>query len=199
MKLSRLVLTLASLLSVTSALAGSLQTSSNVDLLALDGQKVKKDTALVINDDKVHQVVVSVSSLIDSHYYESAPFVLTFNGSTEDISVQAPEFRTTLDVKKFQDNPTFNVVTASGKQLAFKQDNLKGEGFLPNARVEDNLVKYNLSKAVASVPSFATAPLEAKGQIVVQTDNVSQEQLQLLFKKADKETQKRFLEWAKKQ
>ena len=51
---------------------------------------------------------------------------------------------------------------------------------------------------MAAVPAFVNATFEAKGQIVVETKNVKEEQLQLLFSKADKETQQRFLEWAKK-
>ena len=75
---------------------------------------------------------------------------------------------------------------------------LKGEGFAPNSRIEDNLAKYNAGKGVAAMPAFVNATFEAKGQIVVETKNIKEEQLQLLFSKADKETQKRFLEWAKK-
>ena len=39
----------------------------------------------------------------------------------------------------------------------------------------------------------------AKGKVVVQGENVAEQQLQYWFQQADKETQTRFLNWAKKQ
>ena len=38
----------------------------------------------------------------------------------------------------------------------------------------------------------------AKGKVVVQGENVAEQQLQYWFQQADKETQTRFLNWAKK-
>ena len=64
--------------------------------------------------------------------------------------------------------------------------------------MEENLAKYNAGKGVAAIPAFTNAAIEAKGQMIVSTNNIKEEELQLLFSKADKETQQRFLEWAKK-
>lgn len=198
MKLAKIAMAVIALVASNATMAGNLTASQNVTIEALDGLRLKSGVKPQINDEKVHQVVVTAGDIIDGSYYSVNPIVLTFNGSTEDISIVAPTIRSQSDATKFVENPTFEIKTASGKVLAHKQDKLRGEGFAPNSRVEENLAKYNASKGIASVPEFTNVVLEAKGQMVVQTDNVKEDQLQLLFKKADKETQQRFLEWAKK-
>ena len=45
----------------------------------------------------------------------------------------------------------------------------------------------------------ASSEKAAKGKVVVQGENVAEQQLQYWFQQADKETQTRFLNWAKKQ
>lgn len=198
MKLVKFVMTTTALMAASIATAGTLKKPDTVEFLALDGQSVKRWEDVQINDNKVHQVVVSVGDIVDGKYFSLDPIVLTFEGSTEDMTLNVPTFRNAYDVNKFKANPTFSITTASGKDVAFKQDNLKGSGFIPNMRIEDNLAKYNAGKGVAAVPAFVNATFEAKGQMVVETKNVKEEQLQLLFSKADKETQQRFLDWAKK-
>lgn len=199
MKLTKIALGLTALAVTSFSVAGGLKASSSVDILAFDGVEVKRNTPLQISDNKTHQVVVSVSQLIDNSYFSTDPIVLTFNGSNEDVLIFVPDFNTKLEAEKYQNKPTFQIKTTSGKVLTHKQDYLKGEGFIPNSRVEDNLAKYNNSKGVAAVPALVNASWEKRDSIVVQTNNVTEEQLQLLFKKADKATQKRFLDWAKKQ
>ncbi len=198
MKLVKIAVATAAMVVSSVSMAGVLTSSDTVEILAFDGQYVKKGTKIQINDTQTHQVVVSVGDIVNGSYFSLDPIVLTFNGSTEDTKITVPQFRNAYDVNKFKSQPTFSIETASGKSLEYKQDKLKGDGFAPNSRVEDNLAKYNAGKGVAAVPAFANAVLEAKGQMVVETKNVKEEQLQLLFSKADKETQKRFLEWAKK-
>lgn len=199
MKLAKIAVAVAILAVSSFSVAGTLTTSDSVGLLAFDGQKVAKGTAGLSIDSKVHQVVVSVADIVDGSYFSIDPVILTFNGTDEDAKIVTPKFTSHFAVDKFRKELNFKIETASGKEIAYKRDLLKGEGFAPNSRVEDNLAKYNASKAVASVSSFANAALESKGQMVIETANVKEEQLQILFKKADKETQKRFLEWAKKQ
>lgn len=198
MKLAKLAITIAAFAATSATWAGNLTASSNVEILALDGVKVRMGEKPQINDTQVHQVVITAGDIVDGSYYAIDPIVLKFNGSTEDIEISAPALRNKAIAEKFKNNPTFEIKTASGKVLAHQQDPLKGEGFAPNSRVEDNLAKYNAGKGVAAVPAFTNAVLESKGQMIVQTNNIKEEELQLLFQKADKETQKRFLDWAKK-
>lgn len=199
MKLTKMALAVGTLIVSSMSMAGTLSSSPMVEILAFDGQRVKSGTTSVqISENKTHQVVVEVAGTINGDYFSSDQLILTFQGSAENAKLETPKLRSKLDLRKFQENQTVTIKTDSGNVIPHKQDFLKGEGFLASTRVEENLTKYNLGKNKASVQKFATAPLEAKGQIIVDTNKVSQEELQLLFQKADKETQKRFLDWANK-
>ncbi len=116
MKLGKITLAIAALAFSTHSFAGTITGSSNISFLAFDGQKVKKNTVLQVNDTNQHQVVVEVSSIYqsgsDSNFYESAPLVLTFTGSQEDIQISAPALRNDVDVEKFKKSPSFKVQTA---------------------------------------------------------------------------------------
>ena len=213
MKLGQIAIAVAALAASAATFAGSITSSSNVTFLAFDGQKVKKSTTLQINDTKQHQAVVEVSSIYqsgsDNTFYESSPIILTFTGSTENIQIIAPDLRSEYDVSAFKKAPSFKIQTQSGKALDYKLDYLKGEGFMPNANIVDNLAQYNASNGAAAVKGLATTSMmavvptgsskAAKGKVMVQGENIAEQQLQYWFQQADAETQKRFLEWAKKQ
>ncbi|MDH2998145.1 hypothetical protein A1D22_09680 [Pasteurellaceae bacterium LFhippo2] len=210
MKLGKIAFAVATLIASSATFAGTITGSSNVNFLAFDGQKVKKNTVMQVNDTNQHQVVVEVSSIYqsgsDNSFYESQPIIITFTGSSENIQVIAPNLRTDLDVNKFKKEPSFKVQTISGSTLEHKIDFLKGEGFMPNANIVDNLATYNSGNGAAAVKNLAVTPMPAmvvgngkasKGKVMVQGENIAEQQLQYWFQQADKETQKRFLDWAK--
>lgn len=212
MKFTRSLIALSTLLACTASFAGTISGASNITFLAFDGQKVKKSTKLDIQEGKPHQVVVEVAGLYrsggDDTFFESSPIVLTFNGSSENIVLKTPKLNDAQSVAQFQKNPTFILETASGKAVSFKQDILKGEGFLPNSNITETLSAYNAAGNTASVKAFSTTAIPAalaasgkasKGKVMVQGENIAEQQLQYWFQQADKETQKRFLDWAKKQ
>lgn len=212
MKLKALIAALAIGLSSFS-IAGEISGSSNITFLAFDGQKVKKSTKMQVNDTQQHQVVIEVSSIYDSgsdsKFFESQPIVVSFSGSQEDIKIIAPNLRSSREVEKFKTSPNIEVQTASGKSLTPKFDYLKGEGFMPNASIIDNLANYNSEGNIASIKAFSAQPMmammapnngkAAKGKVMVQGENIAEQQLQYWFQQADRQTQKRFLDWAKKQ
>lgn len=208
-KFTRIALSLAALTLSSAAFAGTLTSTSNVTVLAFDGQKVKKDSLLQVSANKTHQAVVEVSSLYqsgsDKHFFESQPIVIRFNGSNEDVKLSAPNLQSELAIAKFKKSPTFELKTAAGQTLNYEQDYLKGEGFMPNAHILDNLASYNAGDGKAAVKTLTshTAVVQnaktAKGKITVQGENIAEQQLQYWFQQADKDTQKRFLDWAKKQ
>lgn len=212
MKLKQITTAVALLCCSAWASAGVLNADNGVEILAFDGHKVKRNAVLQINEGQQHQVVVSVGGIVNDSYFDLEPMVLRFNGSAENVQISTPMFNTKSDVNRFKAKPVFHLKTASGKNLAHQQDYLQGEGLFPNAKIEENLAKYNRKQAPASVAKFADVAMVATAMtisqansgmssphLVVQTNNVSEEDLQYLFKKADKATQKRFLEWAKKQ
>lgn len=199
MKLTKMALALGTLLVSSMSVAGTLSSSHFVDILAFDGQRVKSGTKSVqISENQTHQVVVEVVGTVEGDFFNSDQIIVTFEGSGENATIETPRLHSKLDLRKFNENQTVIIKTASGKIIPHKQDFLKGEGFLATTRVEENLSKYNLGKHPASVEKLANAAFAAKGQMVVDTKNVTEQQLQVLFEKADKETQKRFLDWAKK-
>lgn len=221
MKLRSVALGIAALCASTASFAGMVSTSSNMDFLAIDGQKaskslLKETKSFNVNDTNTHQVVVRVGQIIGGgshqHLFESAPIIVTFQGTSEDVVISAPNFRNQADADKFNANPEITIKTTSGQDVSAKVDILKQEGLFPSANVVTDLAGYNASGAVASVPAFAaatmpTAPMMAvapatngkatKGKVVVQGENVAEQQLEYWFQQADKETQTRFLNWAK--
>ena len=219
MKLRAVVLGLATLCASTATFAGMVSTSSNLELLAIDGQKASKsltkDTkTFAVNDTQNHQVVVRLSEIIGSGssqtLFESNPVIVTFQGNAEDLVISAPAIRGRSEGDKFNEMPSIIVKTKSGNTLSAKVDVLKQEGLFPSANVVNDLAEYNASGAIASVAAFAAttaaSPMVAtpasnakanKGKVVVQGENVAEQQLQYWFQQADKETQTRFLNWAK--
>ena len=222
MKLRAVVLGLATLCASTATFAGMVSTSSNLELLAIDGQKASKsltkDTkTFAVNDTQNHQVVVRLSEIIGSGssqtLFESNPVIVTFQGNAEDLVISAPAIRGRSEGDKFNEMPSISVKTKSGNTLSAKVDVLKQEGLFPSANVVNDLAEYNASGATASVAAFAAfaattaaSPMVAtpasnakanKGKVVVQGENVAEQQLQYWFQQADKETQTRFLNWAK--
>lgn len=214
MKLAHIAFVIGAVFASQTAFAGTITGSPNVNFLAFDGQKIKKNASLQVNDSEQHQVVVEVSSIYqsgsDDQFFESQPIVVTFNGSQEDIKILAPNLQNSTAVSQFKKAPQLQVQTVSGQPLAYKMDYLKGgEGFLPNANINENLANYNAGKNIASVAKFSVVSMAAimsttnnkatKGKVMVQGENIAEQQLQYWFQQADKETQKRFLDWAKKQ
>ena len=218
MKLRAVVLGLATLCASTATFAGMVSTSSNLELLAIDGQKASKSLAkdaktFAVNDTQNHQVVVRLSEIIGSGssqtLFESNPVIVTFQGNAEDLVISAPAIRGRSEGDKFNEMPSISVKTKSGNTLSAKVDVLKQEGLFPSANVVNDLAEYNASGATASVSAFAAtaaSPMVAtpasnakanKGKVVVQGENVAEQQLQYWFQQADKETQTRFLNWAK--
>ena len=150
----------------------------------------------------------------DRSLFESDPIVVTFQGSNEDITISAPRLQNERDINAFKNAPVISVKTKSGADVTNQQEYLKQEGFFPSANLIKDLGEYNASGAPAAVPAFASAtaaPAAAvvaggvasgkvnKGKVTLQGENVAEQMLQYWYQQADKETQARFIDWAKKQ
>ncbi|AXP41700.1 TPA: DUF2057 domain-containing protein [Haemophilus influenzae] len=218
MKLRAVVLGLATLCASTATFAGMVSTSSNLEFLAIDGQKASKSLGkaktFTVDDTQNHQVVVRLNEIVGSgsnqSLFESNPVIVTFQGNAEDLVISAPVIRNLDSGDKFNQMPNITVKTKSGNAISAKVDVLKQEGLFPSGNVLNDLAEYNASGAAASVSKF-TATTSAnsmvaapagnakanKGKVVVQGENVAEQQLQYWFQQADKETQTRFLNWAK--
>lgn len=220
MKFRLATIAATALLATSTSFAGVVTSSSNIDFLAIDGQKPTKSLlkdvrSFNVSDNNTHQVVVRVSEIVragsDRTLFESDPIVVTFKGSNEDIQISAPRLNSQSDVEQFKKNPAVVVKSASGQAVETKQDVLKQEGFFPGLNLIDNLSEYNSSGAAASVAGLASVTLPAamvtrdasgkvsKNKVTVQGENAAEQMLQYWFQQADKETQQRFLNWAKSQ
>ncbi|HHE9970063.1 TPA: DUF2057 domain-containing protein [Haemophilus influenzae 10810] len=218
MKLRAVVLGLATLCTSTATFAGMVSTSSNLEFLAIDGQKASKSLGkaktFTVDDTQNHQVVVRLNEIVGSgsnqSLFESNPVIVTFQGNAEDLVISAPVIRNLDSGDKFNQMPNITVKTKSGNAISAKVDVLKQEGLFPSANVLNDLAEYNASGAAASVSAFAATTSANsmvavpagnakanKGKVVVQGENVAEQQLQYWFQQADKETQTRFLKWAK--
>ena len=218
MKLRAVVLGLATLCASTATFAGMVSTSSNLEFLAIDGQKASKSLGkaktFTVDDTQSHQVVVRLNEIVGSgsnqSLFESNPVIVTFQGNAEDLVISAPVIRNLDSGDKFNQIPNITVKTKSGNAISAKVDVLKQEGLFPSANVLNDLAEYNASGAAASVSVFAATTSANsmvavpagnakanKGKVVVQGENVAEQQLQYWFQQADKETQTRFLNWAK--
>lgn len=215
MKLSSIALASAALFVSTTSFASVVTSSSNIDFLAIDGQSASKSflkstNSFNVNDQKPHQVVLRVTEIVkkgsDRTLFESDPIIVTFNGAKDDIVISAPRISTANDAERFKKTHHISVKTVSGQEIPSKQDLLPQEGFLPGANIVENLADYNSSNGKAAVMSFVTSEMPAaipgfaktkKGKVVVQGQNIAEQQLQYWFQQADKETQTRFLNWAK--
>ncbi|HHF0437354.1 DUF2057 domain-containing protein [Haemophilus influenzae] len=218
MKLRAVVLGLATLCTSTATFAGMVSTSSNLEFLAIDGQKASKSLGkaktFTVDDTQSHQVVVRLNEIVGSgsnqSLFESNPVIVTFQGNAEDLVISAPAIRNLDSGDKFNQMPNITVKTKSGNAISAKVDVLKQEGLFPSGNVLNDLAEYNASGAAASVSAFAATTSANsmvavpagnakanKGKVVVQGENVAEQQLQYWFQQADKETQTRFLKWAK--
>ncbi|MEX4489810.1 DUF2057 domain-containing protein [Haemophilus influenzae] len=218
MKLRAVVLGLATLCASTATFAGMVSTSSNLEFLAIDGQKASKSLGkaktFTVDDTQSHQVVVRLNEIVGSgsnqSLFESNPVIVTFQGNAEDLVISAPVIRNLDSGDKFNQMPNITVKTKSGNAISAKVDVLKQEGLFPSANVLNDLAEYNASGAAASISTFAATTSANsmvavpagnakanKGKVVVQGENVAEQQLQYWFQQADKETQTRFLKWAK--
>lgn len=171
MKLALSAITLAGtlLLSSANSFAGTINGSSSIDFLAIDGQPAKSsffksNNSFSLSDNGVHQIVVRATSIVrdgsDSFLFESDPIVVTFNGTPENLVVSVPRLNSQRDVKNFKRSGQVIIKTSAGQEIATKQDLLLLEGFLPGLKVIESLSQYNASNNKASVAHFATVVVQ---------------------------------------
>lgn len=217
MKLCKFALGVVTLAVSMSSLAGMVTSSSNLEFLAINGQKaskslLKEKKSFNADTNQTQQVVVRLGEIVGAGssqaLFESNPIIVTFKGTADDVVVFAEKIRSQEEGEKFNKQPQITVKTKSGNVIDAKIDTLKQEGLFPAANIVNDLAEYNASNAPAAVsalavPAVGMMPIVSgktmKGKVVVQGENIAEQQLQYWFQQADKETQTRFLNWAKKQ
>ncbi|KFA98963.1 YccT family protein [Vibrio sp. ER1A] len=212
---------------VTAFLAAGVAFSSNaatlipmkgVSLLYINGQEA--DSKIKPNEIGIGltQVVLRMDKKIgkgsSQNVYTSAPYVLTFNVTGDEVKINHPLARSKQEAEAaFRvSSPQWRVVQDS-VNLPYEQEKLKGrEGFLPYMNIEELVAEYNQKNGVKFdsgnmvVAAVATAPVVSNSELITQSSKKAEvkplsvkssniEQLKAWYLKASKEERKEFRKW----
>ena len=109
MKLCKFALGVVALAVSASSLAGMVTTSSNLEFLAINGQKaskslLKEKKSFNAEADQTQQVVVRLGEIVGTGssqgLFESNPVIVTFKGTADDVVVSAEKIRSQEDGEK---------------------------------------------------------------------------------------------------
>lgn len=207
-----------------SAFAMTLKLTPEIDLLVVDGKNMsgsllKGADSLELNSG-LHQILFKVVKPLPTDpkvLYASPPLVVVFNTrNTRSVAIKLPMINTEWDGHIFSKNPSYQLIGDNGHPLFVRNDVLRQDSLSHNTALETVMAAYNVGQYSASVPSFATIPPSQVSAVPgttipvagtnatqkttsLQGENVAEQMLQYWFLQADKETQQRFLIWAKKQ
>jgi uncharacterized protein YccT (UPF0319 family) len=147
---------------VVNANAATLVPMKGVSILYINGQKA--DSKITENevDEGMTQVVVrmdkKVSRSSSQKVYTSAPYVITFDVTGNEVKINHPVARSKSEAEAVfrTGNPDWRI-TQDGKSLAYEQEKLKGkDGFLPYAGMDELVAKHNKTRGL----SFGASGLE---------------------------------------
>jgi uncharacterized protein YccT (UPF0319 family) len=222
----QIVVGLLSACLIAPSIATTLKLAPELDLLVVDGKKMSgsllKGADSLELDGGQHQILFKIAKTVrsgsrDQVMYTSAPLIVAFD--TKNIALVAfklPRLDTDRDGAKFDKNMDYQLVDQTGKALPMRSDTLHMAGLSVGANFEKAMAEYNGTNNKAAVPAFASIVptptagvppmmvMSAAGKpvaqktVTLQGENISEQMLQYWFQQADKDTQKRFLEWAGK-
>ncbi|CND88434.1 DUF2057 family protein [Yersinia nurmii] len=225
MKIGLMVIAVLIACASGSALATTLKLSPEIDLLVVDGKNMsgsllKGAESLELNSGQ-HQILFKVTKNLPSStpaqmFYSSPPLIVVFNTqNVKSVAIHLPTIANTQEGQKFSRNPLYQLIDHNAHILPVRSDMLHPDDLTSSASLENIMAIYNLGNHKASVPSFAAIPpstvsavpgttLPAAGNGIADKttrlngENVSEQMLQYWYLQADKETQQRFLLWARK-
>ncbi|WP_409439409.1 DUF2057 family protein [Psychromonas sp. GE-S-Ul-11] len=167
------------------AFSGEIVTNNDLQLMAVDGAKVKSsfftDNSLEVKDG-THQVVVRYSNAFrDERLLESRPYVFNIEvkGNTNISTNQLLSYAQAE--QKISTKLDWFVENDSGEYQVETSDQLHGEGFAPYADIEGLVGKYNQKNNLQVT----------EGSVTKITTNSLIEQ----YKAADAEQKKQFKIW----
>lgn len=195
-----------------SAAATTLKLPQDIELIAVDGQKVsssllKGADSLELDNDQ-HQLLFRVVKVIntagsDKKTYTSPSLLAAFNMQHLDaVIIQLPPLDTPMARERFNHEAHYQLLDHRQTPIDARVDTLALTDDDIANRLESILAQYNTANKAASVAAFATPTPHEKSW----PDNSSATPqdgidpfliLKYWFRQADKKTQERFLEWAK--
>ncbi|WP_425610145.1 YccT family protein [Vibrio splendidus] len=201
---------------IGSVSAATLTPQKGVSILYINGQAAQNKIGENQINEGFNQVLVRFDKKFgNSGVYSSAPYVLNFDVTGEEVEIKSPKVRSYMEAEKIFEavNPSW-VVFQDDVAIKYQQDMIKRKpGFAPLGGLESRLAEHNESKAVyfkdgvlldkpaetvvlASVVNDTAVQTSSKAQKPVklaETQNI--EQLQAWYIKASKQERKEFRKW----
>ncbi|WP_191091546.1 DUF2057 family protein [Affinibrenneria salicis] len=210
----------------TPAVATTLKLSPEIELMIVDGRQLSgslfKGADSLELDNGQHQILFKVVSPGDpqttsARLYQSQPLITTFNTQNlTAVSIRLPALGSAQERRRFDKNPRWQLVDQQQQAVQASYDRLNIE---PDAAEKSNpaqlLAKYNASGKEASVAAFVNPrdpvhhsklpdiwshqpddPLPSQPADIPDAQN-AESLLHYWFQQADRETQQRFLNWAR--
>lgn len=201
---------------VGSVSAATLTPQNGVSILFINGQTAESK----ISDNQIsegfNQVVVRFDKKFgNSGVYTSAPYVLSFEVTSEQLNIKHPKVRSYMEAEKVfaAENPAWKVLQGD-VAIQHQQGVIKGKsGFAPFGGLDQQLVKYNESNAIyfkdgvlldkpaeavvlAPVATGMVTEKDAETQTkTASTEAQNVEQLKAWYLKASKKERKEFRKW----
>ncbi|PMN37614.1 hypothetical protein BCT36_04530 [Vibrio splendidus] len=201
---------------IGSVSAATLTPQNGVSILFINGQQAENKISENHINEGFNQVLVRFDKKFgNSGVYSSAPYILSFNVTGDEVKIKSPKARSYIEAEKIFEsgNPSWNVVQ---DEVAIKyQQNVieRKPGFAPFGGLDSRLVEYNESnaiyfkdgvlldkpaEAVVLAPVATGMVVEKQAKIQTQTAPIeaqSVEQLKAWYLKASKEQRKEFRKW----
>ncbi|MBB1465452.1 DUF2057 domain-containing protein [Vibrio sp. SG41-7] len=201
---------------VGSVSAATLTPQNGVSILFINGQAAESKISDNQINEGFNQVVVRFDKKFgNSGVYSSAPYILSFNVTGDEVKIKSPKARSYIEAEKVFEsgNPSWNVVQ---DEVAIKyQQNVieRKPGFAPFGGLDSRLVEYNESNAIyfkdgvlLDKPADAVALVPVATGMVVENEAKTQtktapteaqnvEQLKAWYLKASKNERKEFRKW----
>lgn len=196
--------------------ATTLQLSTEIDLLVLDGKKVSssllKGAESIELDNGVHQIVFRVEKNVRANAHEqrlyiSAPLVVSFDTKQiSQVNFNLPRIENEKESEVFDSTPQLQLLDGSAVVIPIKLDVLTIRPTPQGIDYENDTQRYNKAGKVASMPQFAimmaddSALLSRTSELdppVRPSETLTEQRLKYWFVQADKTTRERFLRWVK--
>ncbi len=199
-----------------SVSAATLTPQKGVSILFINEQKAENKISGNHINEGFNQVLVRFDKKFgNSGVYSSAPYILSFNVTGDEVKIKPPKTRSYIEAEKVfeSENPSWGVVQ-DDVAIKFQQDVIERKpGFVPFGGLDSRLVEYNESNAIyfkdgvlLDKPAEAVALAPVTTGIVIKndtkiqkqaktTESQSVEQLKAWYLKASKKERKEFRKW----
>ncbi|WP_435929761.1 curli synthesis inhibitor [Dryocola sp. BD613] len=196
--------------------ATTLQLSTDIDLLVLDGKKVSssllKGADSIELDNGAHQIVFRVEKNVranarEQRLYISAPLVVSFDTKQiSQVNFNLPRIENEKECEVFDNTPHLQLLDGSAVVIPIRLDVLTTTSTPQGSDYENDTQRYNKAGKIASMPQFAimmaddSALLSRTSELdppVRPSETLTEQRLKYWFAQADKATRERFLRWVK--